>query len=79
MAEKKRWVVTTSGDRSLSDIEKKLTESGFAVEQVLDEIGCIIGAASDDVVERLRSVPGVADVSLEPSVDIGPPDSPVTW
>lgn len=79
MAKKKRWVVTTSGDRPLSDIKKKLAGSGFAVEQVLDEIGCIIGAASDDVVERLRSVPGVADISPEPTVDIGPPDSPVTW
>ncbi len=79
MALKKRWVVTTSGDRSLGDIKKKLTEAGFAVEQVLDEIGCIIGEASDVVVERLRSIPGVTDVSPEPSVDIGPPDAPVTW
>lgn len=79
MANKKRWIVTTSGDRSLSDIKKELTESGFAVEQALDEIGCIIGTASDDVVEQLRSVPGVADVSPEEPVDIGPPDSPVTW
>ena len=79
MAKKKRWVVTTSGDRPLSDIKKKLTEHGFAVEQVLDEIGCIIGEASDDVAKQLRSVPGVADISPEPSVDIGPPDSPVTW
>ncbi len=79
MAKKKIWVVTTSGDRPLSDIKKKLTESGFAVEQVLDEIGIIIGSASDDVAERLRSVPGVADVSPEAPVDIGPPDSPVTW
>lgn len=79
MAKKKRWVVTTSGGRSLGDIRKNLTESGFTVEQSLDEIGCIIGEASDDVIERLRSVPGVADVSPEPSVDIGPPDSPVTW
>jgi len=79
MAKKKRWIVTTSGDRSLSEIKKKVTESGFAVEDVLDEIGCIIGSASDDVAERLRSIPGVADVSPETPVDIGPPDAPVTW
>ena len=58
---------------------RNLLDSGFEVEQVLDEIGIITGAASDDVVKRLRSVPGVADISPEPSVDIGPPDSPVTW
>lgn len=79
MAKKKRWVVTTSGDRSLGDIKKKLTESGFAVDQVLDEIGCITGEANDDVAEQLRSVPGVTDVSPEMQVDIGPPDAPVTW
>ena len=79
MAKKKRWVVTTSGDRPLSDVKKKLTKSGFEVEQVLEEIGCIIGEASDDVVKQLRSAPGVVDISAEPSVDIGPPDAPVTW
>jgi hypothetical protein len=77
MAKKKRWAVTTSSDHPLSDVKKKLIESGFAVDQVLDEIGVITGTTSDDVAERLRSVPGVADVSPEPSVDIGPPDAPV--
>ena len=77
MAKGKKWIVTTSGDRSLSDVKKKLTESGFDVEQVLDEIGIITGAASDAVVKRVRSVPGVADVSPDEKVDIGPPDAPV--
>ena len=79
MAKKKRWVVTTSGDQPLSEVKKKLTKSGFEVEQVLDEIGLLIGKASDDVVKQLRSAPGVVDISPEPSVDIGPPDAPVTW
>ena len=77
MAKKKRWTVTTSGDQSLSDIKKKLVESGFDVDQVLDEIGVITGTSSDDNVERLRSVPGVTDVSPEHSIDIGPPDAPI--
>jgi len=79
MAEKKKWVVATSGDRPLSDVRKELTEAGFAVDQVLDEIGCITGSAGDDVAERLRSVPGVTDVSPDSPIDIGPPDAPVTW
>ncbi|HEX7174768.1 MAG TPA: hypothetical protein VF240_05750 [Pyrinomonadaceae bacterium] len=78
MADKKRWVITASDDRSLKDIKKRVTESGFDIDQVLDEIGCITGVASDDVAESLRSVPGVADVSPEPSVDIGPPDAPLS-
>jgi hypothetical protein len=77
MAKDKRWIVTTSGNRSLSDVKKKLAESGFAVDQVLDEIGVITGTASDDDIERLRSVSGVADVSPDEQVDIGPPDAPV--
>jgi hypothetical protein len=79
MAERKNWVVTTSGDHPLSSVKKKLTETGFAIEQELDEIGVITGSAGDDVAERLRSVPGVADVSPESPIDIGPPDAPVTW
>jgi hypothetical protein len=79
MAEKKNWVVTTSGDQPLSDVKKKLTEAGFAIDQELDEIGAITGSAADEVAERLRSVPGVADVSPDSPIDIGPPDAPVTW
>lgn len=78
MAENKIWVVTTSGNRKLSDVTKDLTEAGFTAEQVLDEIGCIIGTADEATVERLRAVPGVADVSPDTPIDIGPPDAHVT-
>ena len=77
MAKGKKWIVTTSGKSSLSDVKKRLTESGVAVDQVLDEIGVITGTSSDDNVERLRKVAGVADVSPDEQVDIGPPDSPI--
>ena len=75
----KRWVVTTSGDQSLNDIHKNLVENGFKVDQVLSEMGLITGVAEDDVVEKVRQVGGVVDVSPEPSVDIGPPGSSDTW
>src|SRR5215216_1600824 len=78
MGKQKRWVVTTSGDRSLSDVRKDLLQSGFTVEQVLGEIGLITGVAEDDVAERVRKVPGVVDVSPEEPIEIGPPDSPVS-
>jgi len=79
VAEGKRWVVTTSGDHPIRDVAKKLTKTGFAVDQVLDEIGSITGSADDGAVEKLRQIPGVADVSPETPIDIGPPDAPVTW
>ena len=78
MAKRKRWVITTSGDRLLSDVRKDLIKSGFTVEQVLGEIGLIIGVAEDDVAERVRNVPGIIDVSPDEPVDIGPPDAPVS-
>ena len=73
----KKWIVTTSGERSLSEVKKKLTESGFAVDQVLDDIGIITGTSSDEDAERLRSVDGVTDVSPDQIVDIGPPDADI--
>ena len=79
MSAKRSWVVTASGDRSIDDLEKRLTDAGFTVDQVLGEIGCITGTATDAVAERLRTLPGVADVSPETKIDIGPPDAPITW
>jgi len=79
MANEKRWVVTTSGNQSLSDIHKTLVDSGFKVDQVLTEIGLITGVAEDEVVNKVRQVAGVVDVSPEQSVNLDPPDSPTTW
>jgi len=79
MAESKGWIVTTSGDRPVSDIAENVKETGFTVGEVLDQIGVITGSGSDDVVEKLRAIPGIADVSPEGEVNIGPPDAPVTW
>jgi hypothetical protein len=71
MTKSKKWIVSTSGDHSLRDVQKQLTDTGFTVEQVLDQIGIIIGSASDEVAARLRTIPGVADVS--PDTDVGFP------
>ena len=77
MAKGKRWIVTTSGKRSLSEIKKNLTDSGFEVEEVLDEIGVITGTSNDEGVKRARSVSGVEDISADEEIDIGPPDAPI--
>jgi hypothetical protein len=80
MPEEKRWVITTEGSRSLSEIQKDLVSKGFTIENVLSEIGCITGAANDESIEKLRKIPGVADISPEPPpIDIGPPNSSFTW
>lgn len=79
MANHTRWIVTTSGDRSLSEIKKEVSSAGFAVDQVLDEIGCITGSGNNDIVKKLEKIPGITDVSPETPIDIGPPNAPVTW
>lgn len=79
MAKHKKWVITLSNQRPISDVSKDLTKVGLTVNQVLTEIGCVTGTASDNVAKKLRSVPGVADVSPEHNIDIGPPDAEITW
>jgi hypothetical protein len=73
------WVVTTSGERSVGEVAKELKKHGFKVNNVLDEIGVITGAAEDHVVAKARKVKGVSDVSANVDVDIGPPGSKHTW
>jgi hypothetical protein len=78
MSQAKRWTVTTSG-QPLDDIAHKLSAAGFSVDQVLTEIGCVTGTADAQVAERLRSIPGVIDVSEEVAFDVGPPGDADTW
>ena len=80
MASDRGWVVTPSGGQPLPDVARRLKKAGFKVDGVLEAIGCITGTASEEVAERLRALPGVADVSpAPPSVDVGPPNSSDTW
>jgi hypothetical protein len=73
-----RWVITTSGGRPISDVAVDVAAAGFAIDQVLEVIGIITGSATDGVAEAVRAVPGVADVSRDLPVDIGPPDPDAT-
>jgi hypothetical protein len=79
MADMGKWVVSTSGDRPIEEVESELRKSGFAVGEVLGEIGCITGEASADVADKLRGIRGVADVEKQGEIDIGPPGAPETW
>ena len=78
MSQDKKWIVTTSGDRPLRDVVKRLTENGFVVVQVLGEIGCIIGTANEDEIKRIRTIPGIADISPDTAIELGPPDALLT-
>jgi hypothetical protein len=79
MAKNKTWVVTTSGERPIGELKEDLEKAGFEIGEVYGEIGVIMGTADEPAVKKLRAIPGVADVSPEEPIDIGPPDAPVTW
>ncbi len=80
MAAKKKWVIIVSGERSINAVKKDITTLGFKIENVLSEIGCINGSASENVAKKIRSIHGINDVSEDPGeFSIGLPDSPVTW
>ena len=79
MAEQKQWVVTLSNERPVGEVRRALEDAGFEVDQVMDEIGVVTGRCDASAAGKLRGVPGVADVSGEQPIDIGPPGSPDTW
>jgi len=81
MGKRKKLIVTTSGDRSIHDVAKDLIARGFVVDQVYDAIGSLSGEADDDdVIDKIKKVKGVADVSPEhPDIDIGHPGDSNTW
>jgi len=79
MPDHRGWIVTTSSDRPIEDIADDLKKAGFSVERVLAEIGSITGAAADETVTKLRSIPGVVDVSPDSPIEIGLPDAGEPW
>jgi hypothetical protein len=80
MSEIKKWIITLSDNRSVSEVKKALSALGFTVEQVMEEIGCIMGKASTEIAHKAKSIPGVTDVSEEhPPFNVGSPDQQVTW
>jgi hypothetical protein len=80
MAGKKyqRLVITISKERPIHEVAHDLRKAGLQVDQVLENIGSVTGSAETGTVERLRSIPGVADVSPDHPVNIGPPGAPVS-
>lgn len=75
MANEKRWIVTLADGSALADVRRRLTDAGFDVDQVLEEIGVVTGQGDDEVAAKLREIEAVEDVSPEGAIGIGPPDS----
>lgn len=73
------WIITISDAQSISDIAARLSAEGLTVKEILEEIGCITGAADDVTAERLKRVEGVVDIAPDMQIDVGPPGSEETW
>jgi hypothetical protein len=71
-------IVTLSSDRAIQDVARDLKAAGLHVEQVLDATGIVTGSADARNVAKLKRVKGVADVSADHPVDIGPPDADIS-
>ena len=69
----KAMVVTISGDRSVHEVAKDLKAAGFEVGEVLDTIGSITGSGDPKKAKQFKGIRGVADVSDDHTIDIGPP------
>ena len=76
--EKQSLVITLSGERPIHEVADALKTAGLSVDEVLTEIGIVTGSAHPDATARLKNVRGVADVSPDHPVDIGPPGAPVS-
>ena len=74
MAAPQHWIVTASPGRPIAEIAADLTRAGFAVDRVLETVGCISGTATAGAVSRIRAIPGVASVSVDRAVQAGPVD-----
>jgi len=75
---KRALVVTLSGDRPIGEVARDLRNAGLEIDQLLDAIGVVTGSARPEQLSTLRGVAGVADVSFDQPVDIGPPDNDVS-
>ncbi|BCB62525.1 MULTISPECIES: hypothetical protein [unclassified Halomonas] len=73
------WLITISSDQPIQDIATRLSAEGLIVREVLEEIGCITGAADDATAQRLKQVQGVLDVAPDVPMDLGPPGADETW
>lgn len=70
MPKVKALVVTVSGERPIHEVAHDLEAAGLNVDQVLDVIGSITGSADHAIVNKLKGISGVADVSEDHPVSV---------
>lgn len=79
MPDRRKWIVTLSGERPLADLKPELTAAGVKIGEVMDEIGVVNVEGAEGAAKKLRGIKGVRDVSPDHEIDIGPRGSADTW
>ena len=73
--------VTVTVDRqhvaAIADVAEALRATGMQVEQVLGDIGMVVGTIDADVEPSVRAVDGVQAVDRSLEFQLPPPDSPI--
>lgn len=75
----KLWIITISSDQSITDIAARLKAEGMTIRDLLEDIGCITGAADNATAQRLKHIEGVVDIAPDMQIEIGQPGSDETW
>lgn len=73
-------VVVSVADDHLDDVTEvvaDLRRAGLRVDDVLDAVGMVTGTVALDDLEALESVRGVAEVELQRSVRLAPPEAEI--
>jgi hypothetical protein len=73
--------VTVTVDRqhaaALADVAEALRATGMQVEQVLGDVGMVLGTIDADAEHSIRAVDGVQSVDRSLDFQVPPPDSPI--
>lgn len=62
-------IVTVDLSMDINLLAEKLKQEGFIVDDVFDTFGVIAGSAESNIIENLRNIPGVKDIS--PNREVG--------
>ncbi len=62
---------------AIADVAEALRATGMQVEQVLGDVGMVLGTIDDGSEQSVRAVDGVQSVDPSLHFQVPPPDSPI--
>lgn len=75
-----KWIVTVeSPGRDIGAVADDLRKEGLIISEIMSEVGVISGTAEASSSAKMRRIRGVIDVTKDGTIEIGNPDSKITW